>query len=483
MKKIFSLILLLISFASMAQFVPRTKQYYDFRKGKYFADSLYADLPIVSLDTTNYKPVVYGPNKKIFRTYWQAPGGGSSLSGLTSGRVNFSTSSTTIGDDGNLLWDNTNKMLTVNSTNSNQWAGYNKNLVLSGAAPSFDLWSTTYLKGWTIAMDESVSPAELVIAHKSDATTSDNQPLKLLSNGSIKVNYGFSTNNNYTAFSQTFSSATSIMGWSIRPDRTQPGLLFYNDGSNKGGWAAGALDGGFYIHTGIVAGDISSGVVPENTKIRWYIDSIGNEYNTGLSGTGNRLMAVDANGKKYRTTLDPASIGGGGSISSTTSVLKGNGSGSAVAATAGTDYVTPGGTETLTNKTFTAPTLDEKVRFTGSAPSTSGTGNGTGGSAGITLEAGSNSNVGTINIDTGTSGMASTGTVTLTLSGSFSGNKPVYVATLIDDTGTWGNTSQVKITTSSNSAPVLTWTNSSSGTTSALGASLRFKISYVMFGK
>jgi hypothetical protein len=41
-----------------------------------------------------------------------------------------------------------------------------------------------------------------------------------------------------------------------------------------------------------------------------------------------------------------------------TGVLKGNGTGAFTAATAGTDYVSPSSTETLTNKTLTNPTVN-----------------------------------------------------------------------------------------------------------------------------
>lgn len=44
-------------------------------------------------------------------------GGGGGISGLTSGRVTFATSGTTIGDDSNLVWDNTNKRLNIGVPN------------------------------------------------------------------------------------------------------------------------------------------------------------------------------------------------------------------------------------------------------------------------------------------------------------------------------------------------------------------------------
>jgi len=48
---------------------------------------------------------------------------------------------------------------------------------------------------------------------------------------------------------------------------------------------------------------------------------------------------------------------GGTGATTLTGVLKGNGTGAFTAATAGTDYVTPTGTETLTNKTIEAGTF------------------------------------------------------------------------------------------------------------------------------
>jgi hypothetical protein len=48
---------------------------------------------------------------------------------------------------------------------------------------------------------------------------------------------------------------------------------------------------------------------------------------------------------------------GGTGAATLTGILKGNGTSAFTVATAGTDYVTPTGSETLTNKTLTSPTL------------------------------------------------------------------------------------------------------------------------------
>jgi hypothetical protein len=79
----------------------------------------------------------------------------------------------------------------------------------------------------------------------------------------------------------------------------------------------------------------------------------------GGSGTVTSASVVSANG--FAGTVATATTTPAITLStSITGVLKGNGT-AISAATAGTDYVTPTGTETLTNKTLTAPTLTTPV--------------------------------------------------------------------------------------------------------------------------
>jgi len=58
---------------------------------------------------------------------------------------------------------------------------------------------------------------------------------------------------------------------------------------------------------------------------------------------------------------------GGTGVATLTGLVKGSGTSAFSAATAGTDYVTPTGTETLTNKTLTSPTLTAPILGTPSS--------------------------------------------------------------------------------------------------------------------
>lgn len=81
--------------------------------------------------------------------------------------------------------------------------------------------------------------------------------------------------------------------------------------------------------------------------------------------TGNALISGGVGtapswGKVGLTThiSGTLAVGNGGTGATTlTGVLKGNGTSAFTAAVAGTDYVSPTGTETLTNKTLTSPTI------------------------------------------------------------------------------------------------------------------------------
>jgi hypothetical protein len=101
------------------------------------------------------------------------------------------------------------------------------------------------------------------------------------------------------------------------------------------------------------------------------IDSINIAEGCAPSGINDAIRELMSQVKDLYsgTTGDVISVAGGGTgIGTLTGLVKGNGTSAFSAATAGTDYVTPTGTETLTNKTLTAPIIDNpKLGYTTTA--------------------------------------------------------------------------------------------------------------------
>jgi len=82
------------------------------------------------------------------------------------------------------------------------------------------------------------------------------------------------------------------------------------------------------------------------------------------SGINNAIRTLMAQLKDWQagTSGDYTAVSAGGTgVGTLTGIVKGNGTSAFSAATAGTDYVTPTGTETLTNKTLTNPTVTNYV--------------------------------------------------------------------------------------------------------------------------
>jgi hypothetical protein len=161
---------------------------------------------------------------------------------------------------------------------------------------------------------------------------------------------------------------------------------------------------------------------------------------------------------------------------------------SAQLATALSDETGSGKTVFGTSPVINSPTIgtsgtagSSHITTVGSVPTVSQTGGGT--SASVALETGSTDQAGTITLTTGSASVGSTGTITLTFNSAYTGNSPVILLTLVKGATDWGALATARITTQSNSAPVITWNNSATGTAVALTVSTTYKISYQVIGK
>ena len=82
------------------------------------------------------------------------------------------------------------------------------------------------------------------------------------------------------------------------------------------------------------------------------------------SGINNAIRTLMAQLKDWQsgTSGDTTAVSAGGTgVGTLTGIVKGNGTSAFSAATAGTDYVSPSSTETLTNKTLSNPTVTNYV--------------------------------------------------------------------------------------------------------------------------
>ena len=89
-------------------------------------------------------------------------------------------------------------------------------------------------------------------------------------------------------------------------------------------------------------------------------------FQTNLASTSSQSFNGSANVTPGVTGTLPVGNGGTGATT-LTGLVKGNGTGAMTAATAGTDYVTPTGSETLSGKTLTSPVINGTVSGTGVA--------------------------------------------------------------------------------------------------------------------
>ncbi len=152
------------------------------------------------------------------------------------------------------------------------------------------------------------------------------------------------------------------------------------------------------------------------------IDGINIAEGCAPSGINDAIREMMSQIKDWQagTSGDYTAVTAGGTgVGTLTGIVKGNGTSAFSAATAGTDYVSPTGTETLTNKTLTSPILTAPVlgtpasgtltNATGLPISTGVSGLGTGVATALAVNVGS---AGAPVLFNGALGTPSSGTVT-----------------------------------------------------------------------
>jgi hypothetical protein len=132
----------------------------------------------------------------------------------------------------------------------------------------------------------------------------------------------------------------------------------------------------------------------------------------------------------------------------------------------------------------TVLTIDNAGHFIlgGTAPSISCTGTGTSPSAPTCV---GNDKAANCTINTGTGSPGSTGTCTITFASTYaniSTTNPVIVCMPVKGATAWGNGATIHLTTESQTAPVLTWTNLVGGVATALTVSTSYKFNCFVVG-
>ena len=142
-------------------------------------------------------------------------------------------------------------------------------------------------------------------------------------------------------------TVSAAPGWNAIVDGDLPSAL---TGKTYNGLTLTALATGFTVAGGTTAKTLQ---VNNNLTLSGTDGSMLN-----IGGGGTLGSAAFTASTAYEPTITTLSVSKGGTgVGTLTGLVKGNGTSAFSAAVAGTDYLTPGGTETLTNKTYNALTL------------------------------------------------------------------------------------------------------------------------------
>lgn len=201
------------------------------------------------------------------------------LTGLTSGRIDFSTGSSSIGDDANLLWDSTNHKMALGGTTNNAKLNIQGNHTVSnqgltGVGLSILAATTT---------DSSTSTSGTVSHVVSNAIGT---PTLAASNTSIT----------YTHASNLYISAAPVAGTNITISNTwslyaASGKAYIASGLVLGGTTTSTGNPTLYVKGNTVTGDPSS---LTNITRSYFTGSTFTDNTTSASGTCSTIYTSDA---------------------------------------------------------------------------------------------------------------------------------------------------------------------------------------------
>jgi hypothetical protein len=220
-----------------------------------------------------------------------AGSGGGGLSGLTSGRVSFATSSTTIGGSANLFWDDTNKILDLRSASRARFQRADNALY------------------WDIGLTDSGSPNDFII--NGNFSTG----FQFQQSGAVKFQFNNTGDFNINGNVNFSLNGSSFLGTGTITANTKLDVRGLSGGTNiarfatnsnterfafkdAGGFAVGGSEGtsGQVLKSGGAGSPVTWGGVSLTTDVTGILPVANGGTNRGILGSANQVLRVNPAG-------------------------------------------------------------------------------------------------------------------------------------------------------------------------------------------